>query len=115
MEVCITRIASDDPIEKPGRQEIANNNPLANDVIQKITVVPNPVNDNATISLFATKAQNADIVLLDISGKVLYKTTRQLTTGDNKINLDMKQQAAGMYFLHIKTGTETHRQKILKQ
>ena len=81
------------------------------------SIFPNPYRDNFNLSFYTTKAQQADIVLYNITGQVLYSNKIQ-TPANNFTSVNVQTHnvlSAGVYFLCIKTDTETLVQKVVKQ
>ncbi|MFW6222916.1 MAG: DUF362 domain-containing protein [Bacteroidota bacterium] len=80
---------------------IANNTP---DVVEKIKVYPNPVNNNSRLEFHLNVAANIDIRIYDLSGKTV-KTlpNQQLSTGRHEISIgkEMSQIPAGFYIMKI--------------
>lgn len=79
-----------------------------NNLMDGISIYPNPVRDNAHIS----GLENADIQMFDITGRVVY--TQQGVSGDMEISTDNFR--AGNYLLRItqKGETKTHKISIVK-
>lgn len=79
-----------------------------NNLLDGISIYPNPVRDNAHIS----GLENADIQMFDITGRVVY--TQQGVSGDMEISTDNFR--AGNYLLRItqKGETKTHKISIVK-
>jgi len=72
---------------------------VGNYQLENITLFPNPVKNNLTISGFQNNLTAVNTRLISISGKEILKKT--LTKNANEIN--MKSLAAGIYFLDITT------------
>ena len=81
------------------------------------SIFPNPFRDNFNLSFYTTHAQQADIVLYNITGQVLY--SKKVQTPNNNFTLvNLQTQnvlSAGVYFVCIKTDTSTLVQKVVKQ
>ncbi len=74
-------------------------------------VFPNPTNSSTTITL--TKAvDNATIKLINLTGQTIIEKQNQ--TGDH-FNLDILQQAQGIYFVEIRQADNVWRTKLVKQ
>lgn len=93
-------------------QSIASNNAVAKnlDVTFKATVSPNPVTNVANLQL--TNAKNADIIIADNAGRVVWK---QNNINSTQLQIPMQQYAAGVYYVKITSGKETATIKLIKQ
>ncbi len=77
----------------------------------QIKVYPNPTNTTTTITL--TKAvDNAIIKLINLTGQTIIEKQNQ--TGDH-FNLDISQQAQGIYFIEVQQNGNIWRGKVVKQ
>lgn len=77
-------------------------------------VYPNPVDKVLHITLNSKVQQNANVRLIDISGRTLLETKQTLYKGQNEIQIDMEQLQTGIYFLHLQSGEEKLIRKIMK-
>ena len=79
--------------------------------IQGIAVHPNPVRGPFWLSIISETAGPVQIALMDMTGKVVYRSERELQTGDNKLRIDPGSLAAGVYQLSANhpDGVETLR------
>lgn len=80
-----------------------------------VTLYPNPVNDNATLSYTLSKNSNVIINVYDLSGK-LYKTVNlsNMNKGSHTYKLNCSMLKNGTYFLQLQSGTETASTKFIK-
>jgi len=60
-------------------------------------VYPNPTTNDLNLVLSSAISDKATVYVSDVSGKVIYKNTRSVIAGDNKINLDPSGFAPGIY------------------
>ena len=66
-----------------------------------VSLAPNPARDFATLSLATAKAGKVDIVITDVVGKVIAKQNNTLVSGNNTINMNFAQYAAGTYTIAV--------------
>jgi hypothetical protein len=66
-----------------------------------MTVYPNPVSTNLTVSFFTAYKGQANLVIVNAVGQQLSNTKMQITSSANTINLDMSNYATGMYMLYL--------------
>ena len=84
---------------------------ITNTLNQNFKIYPNPTNGLATIAL--TKSiDNATIKLISLTGQTIIEKQNQ--TGDH-FNLDISQQAQGIYFIEVQQQSNVWRGKIVKQ
>ncbi len=82
--------------------EVANAVSTTNLVsLSKMEIYPNPSNGLFTINALFTKQVTADITILDVLGRIVYKYKYE----GNEINrsIDLTSHASGQYFLRIST------------
>ena len=62
-----------------------------------IAIYPNPVSDQARISIDMKKSSDIEILVVDVSGRNVYREKRMLEKGKNYWNIDAGNFAAGCY------------------
>lgn len=80
-------------------------------------VWPNPVQQQANISLKLDGAYKVSVQLLDNKGSVVRQWQKELVHGDNRFTVDMQGLAAGVYHLVVTwdEGRSRKSERILKQ
>jgi hypothetical protein len=80
-----------------------------------VDVFPNPVsNGHATLRYTLTEAQPVGWTLYDGLGRAVQAADyRNQAAGVHTRSLDFGRQAQGMYFLHLTTGTQTSKHKLV--
>jgi len=78
---------------------------------QSLNVFPNPNIGNFTISFALEGSKNVSINILNTLGQVVYQQTLENVTGENRQEINLHNQAAGIYYIQIKTENEV----IIKQ
>lgn len=73
-----------------------------------ITIAPNPVTELVNVNM-NKKPARALLSLVDVNGRIVYKEQ----TSGQKVQIDVKNFAKGMYLLKITSGNETAVQKLL--
>jgi hypothetical protein len=73
--------------------------------VEVVTLAPNPVNGTGVVMISTDNATSAALNIMDAVGHVVYKGSYELTTGLNKVSLDMSQLSPGNYTLHVQTNT----------
>jgi hypothetical protein len=77
----------------------------------EVKLYPNPVQQQLNLQIGDLRGQQAHIRLLDGQGRILlHQTTRQ-----DRVRIDLKAQAAGMYLLEIVTPDRYYWGKVMKK
>jgi hypothetical protein len=84
--------------------------------VQGFKVYPNLVESGATINLSTIKNENAELMIVDISGRIMSRQQARLSQGKNSIQLnDTDRLIAGNYLVVLSVGNEKMIQKIIKR
>jgi cysteine-rich repeat protein len=77
---------------------------VSNQGVFNINVAPNPVTDKLHIQFFLSNKSNAEIVILDVSGKKVFQTkNNNLIVGSNDLEIVLKDKLfPGIYLLKMK-------------
>lgn len=77
---------------------------VSNQGVFNINVAPNPVTDKLHIQFFLSNKSNAEIVILDVSGKQVFQTKNtNLIVGSNDLEIVLKDKLSpGIYLLKMK-------------
>lgn len=79
-----------------------------------VKVVPNPTQGDAYVVIKDVQNSKAEIVVSDITGKVVYKTSEQLRGNAARILIPSSVIAVkGIYLVHTITGTQSNSQKLV--
>ena len=82
-------------------------------VIKDLQVYPNPSKGAFKVLVYSEKAEQASVLLFDVTGKVVYNKKQLLSTGNNTMNLHVNVQT-GILFLKVYTdNTNFGTKKIL--
>jgi lysyl endopeptidase len=81
-----------------------------NDLIDMVQIYPNPSTGLVSLVLDMDVEDKTKVDVLDAIGKVVYST--QLMEGNKTYQIDLSDQAEGLYFLNLKVGNETVTKKI---
>ncbi len=80
-----------------------------------LNVYPDPVNDNLIINLNTLEqGKEWSIILYDVLGQTVLKTTMVTTTGSNQKQLDFSSIAKGIYTLELQNNGDRLIRKIVK-
>jgi PKD repeat protein len=71
-------------------------------LIENISIYPNPTNSNATLSVVLSEAKAFDVMLIDITGKLIFNENVSNTNiGENRVNIPVNEVENGIYFVRI--------------
>jgi hypothetical protein len=84
-------------------------------VYDNLKVYPNPSNGTLNIDFNVEKANNVKIVLSSISGQVIYQENINTLNGVYKNNIDLNNQAKGVYVLSIISDKGKTNKKVVLQ
>ncbi len=73
--------------------------------LRSLQLYPNPGNGWFTLDLEAESAQSLELHLSDATGKTLWRRTESIGTGPNRLQIDLRDCSAGLYLLHLHTGS----------
>jgi Pregnancy-associated plasma protein-A/Secretion system C-terminal sorting domain/Fibronectin type III domain len=80
-----------------------------------VSVYPNPSKGAFTIDILnIANEPNADIKIIDVTGKLVYSQSIEIRNGLNSVNMN-QQLPNGLYQIIVRTGENVSVQKLLKQ
>ncbi|MBK7966681.1 MAG: T9SS type A sorting domain-containing protein [Bacteroidetes bacterium] len=68
-----------------------------------ISTYPNPAHDLINISMTSEENKDANLMVLDVLGKVIYSAGMDLLSGENKVQVDCSTWAKGIYFVQVRS------------
>ena len=80
-----------------------------------IKVYPNPVTDQLNVNFFANAAQQINVEVLDLQGKMIQQRQSDAAIGQNHYKFDMSNAPSGIYFIRITTDKGVYNNKVVKQ
>ena len=90
--------------------EVANAMPSE----MQVSIVPNPTQGNAFVVVNNKTATSAKIIVSDLTGKVVYQTTAQLSGATARIEIPQSAiTTKGMYLVQTITGTTINTDKLI--
>lgn len=91
---------------------VVNDAALCPVVVEKITIGPNPVNDNLTIKVIRIVAVKTAIIITNALGQQVYTSTNQQAAGGQTYTIPVKKLSAGSYFVTVKINDK---EEVVKQ
>lgn len=83
--------------------------------MDEVEIYPNPAHDRLNIHFEGYGSERLNIELLDPTGRVVYSQTTNVKKGDNQLLLDVKDIAAGSYFLNLEGANQTRATSVIIQ
>jgi endoglucanase len=80
----------------------------------RLTIYPNPVKDECTLSGYAANDVLLNIKIMDVSGKLLWQDKWQQPKGNYSRNISIGNLPAGIYWLQVDGGEKTNKIKLVK-
>jgi len=88
--------------------KILKNFYLSSDEIREnknvILLYPNPVANNANLLISSKSSKNISIQIFDFSGKLVKSFAKKITSGENKVELDLANLPTGNYVVNCSSG-----------
>ena len=85
------------------------------EVINELSVYPNPSNGSYTIKLNLQASETISIIAMNSLGQTVFATERNGHTGTNEYRIDMTAQPNGLYFLSLRAGNQVKNSKLYIQ
>lgn len=84
--------------------------------ISAVDLFPNPTVNETSVSISVVNSSDVTVSVLNNVGQIVYQTVSALSAGSNKVNIDTKQFAAGIYNVVIATenGSVTKKLSVTK-
>ena len=80
-----------------------------------ITMRPTIVISNAIIQLTADNEGQAQITIADMQGRIVLKTTKNITAGENELTLSTNNLSKGEFFVNVVLNGESLKTRFIKQ
>jgi len=103
-------------VDKDGKEELSRIiNVKRSDVLGKMTLAPNPAKETIAVQTTSISEELATISIIDMTGKLMKKTSVGLINGLNTINIDLDALQAGLYLISLQTENGIQVEKFVKQ
>lgn len=96
MEICVAEEVAPERIERTTNVKNANN-----EASSSLSIVPNPASTDISLQFNTAKAENAEIRIVDIVGKVVFKQNVNTASGINKFSVPVVDFSDGIYIVQI--------------
>ncbi len=88
---------------------------LSTTTFEQVKVYPNPTNGELTMVYDLSTDQEVEILVRDVTGKLLYKVEQQGVAGENQATLNLSAYKNGMYLLQLTNGEQSLTKRVVKQ
>lgn len=87
-----------------------------NKVIEPISISPNPFTEQTTLQLYLSTEQIIELDIFDLNGRLVFSKHEKMQSGENNIHLTKTTfPTQGIYFYHIKMGSQISSGKLILQ
>jgi len=78
-----------------------------------ILIYPSPTTGNVFVKIFANKSQQAKMLIMDLTGRIIYNQIVNLNNGLNLNNINLSNCENGIYILSVQTNKNNISKKII--
>ena len=94
-------------------QALWNQEGIKENTLTEMKIYPNPASNNVTIVVASKEVANANLVVTNLMGQVVYTQNVSLETGSNQYSLNVSNFSAGFYLVNIRTNAGSTTQKLI--
>jgi subtilisin family serine protease/PKD repeat protein len=80
-----------------------------------LRVFPNPTRDNITVDIRLKENENADIVITNALGQIVFSKTNYMPITEQPLSIDTRLFSPGVYLLRLITSSEERTIKLIKE
>ncbi len=83
-------------------------------VTNSVQMYPNPFTETAYVSFSTSQTETVSVNVYNSIGKLVYTlSNKDYSAGTHTITIDGKELNSGMYFVNLKIGENTYKQKLV--
>jgi hypothetical protein len=90
------------PVGDIGTCVVANGINELSSTVSNLNFYPNPASSNGTIEVSLVENAKMDVVVMNSVGQTVYTSSFEGTSGNNKIDINLSNLSAGLYFYQVK-------------
>ncbi|MCC6448903.1 MAG: T9SS type A sorting domain-containing protein [Chitinophagaceae bacterium] len=98
-----------------GHKHYSNIVSLYQGIGTRVQTYPNPVNTTFTVNISTERVGNAEVKLMDATGRVIKIISMQLQVGENRTELEMKDLASGIYMIKVSNGKDLNYTQTIRK
>lgn len=80
-----------------------------------LRVFPNPTSDFVNLSFTLDDQEEVQVELVDVTGRTILIENRGELLGENRVTLDLKPYASGVYFVKLTVGDVTMTKRVVRE
>lgn len=78
-------------------------------------LAPNPTGGMSQLVLSLLKEQEVKVEIRDVMGRTIQASTTPMAAGDNRLDINLTSQPAGVYFIQLNCGNASKSMKLIKE
>ncbi|MFN7118699.1 MAG: T9SS type A sorting domain-containing protein [Saprospiraceae bacterium] len=86
-----------------------------NELVNDLTVFPNPTNGQLWLEFGLQEAKDIKIIIRNVLGAEMNRTLHRNLLGNSKLEMNLQDYPAGIYFIELQVEDELRNVKIIKQ
>jgi hypothetical protein len=87
-----------------------------NSLENSLFIYPNPTHSQLSIELNTPRSSGSSLIeIKNILGQTVYSSRENLSAGRQKMEIDVSELPAGLYFIHLNSGNRTNTAKFIRQ
>ena len=79
-----------------------------------IAIYPNPSNGSSTLSIQLLEAQQVNLFIINLQGKIQFSQSYTFNAGKNEVLLDLSKLADGVYYIQLENLNFKHTKRLVK-
>lgn len=88
---------------------------VLDDMYDMISTFPNPTSGKTEVIYNSYSNESVSVIVTDFSGKTIVNTAVEAVVGGNRFELDLSDQARGVYIVSITTRDKSYKTKLIKE
>ena len=102
-------------VDNDGQSKLSDIRTIQNEETTAVNIYPNPVKNSLGININVEKPAKGNIVVLDLTGKILHSTSINIIQGNTLVTIPVNSLAVGNYVIKIQLNDEVLIRKFNKQ
>lgn len=86
---------------------------IQENTLSEMKIYPNPASNLVTLNILSKESSNANLVVTNLMGQVVYTQNVPLETGGNQFEINISNFSSGFYLVNVRTKTGSSTQKLI--